>query len=164
MFKSNYATTTEKLLYIPTGLNLISSHSPILRSTQIISLTRNHLLHNLCKMMSTPCLMMTKITRNTFYCLTSWRLLILHLPLQLINHRSKFLLVNVLAICQLLLPSRNQVYLTTHPQLCALAHAHTQVRLHTSPPPSRASSCRRSRLSRCLFFKGGGRDWKLTTK
>ncbi len=154
--KSNYGTTTEKLLYIQTGLNLISSHFPILRSTQIISLTRNHLLHNLRQIMSTPRLIMTTITRNMLYCLTSWWLPILHLPLQLINHCSKFLLVDVLAIRQHLLPSRNQVYLMTHPQLCALARSHIQLHLHTPPLPGRASSCHRSHLSRCLFFKGGG--------
>jgi hypothetical protein len=109
-------------------LKLILLHSPTLRSTRIISPARNHLLNNLRKIMSTPGLRTTTITRNKFYCPASWRLPILHLPLQLINHRKqKFPLVDVLKIRQLLLLSRNQFYLTN-------VLAHTLGRIYTVHP------------------------------
>ena len=97
------------------------------------------------------------ITLQQIYCLTYRRLPILHLPLQLLNHRKQiFPLVNVLKLPRLLLPLHTIFYLMTRFLLCALACAHTPARLHTPLPPKCASSCHKSGFSRCPFCKGVG--------
>ncbi len=161
--KFYYDTTTEKLSFTQTGLNLILSLFQILHSTRMISQLRHHQLTNLHKLIPTPRLMMTTTQRKTIYCPPSCRLHIWHLPLQLLSPRRKFLLDTVPASRPVCLPSHHLFYLTKHLLLCALARAHSPLCPHTLLLPGSTFSCRRLHLSRCLFLKGG-RGWKLITQ
>ncbi len=160
MSKFNFVTTTKTLLFIATGSNLITSPSKIRQFTRTCSI----LPHPYMMLLKLPQTLRRQMTISKFYCPLSWRLPILHLPLQLFHHRKQFLRVGVLTTHQLLrlLPPRNQFYLKMHPQLCARARTHTQARLLPPPQLSSEFTCRRSRLSRCLFFNEG-RDWQLMT-
>ena len=138
MRKSCYDTITKKLSFTLIGLNLILSLSPILRSTRMISLHRLSRLTNPRSRLLFNHLMMTFTPRKTIYCLHSWRLPILYLPLQLLNRRRKFLLAAVFASCPAHLLLHNLCRSTKHLPLCALARAHTRKLPLTLLPPNSA--------------------------